>query len=63
MQSIKITIADDAVLLNDLLQNNLVCHEIAHSVGFGHGTARASCMTNGENNRLAWWEIRDINYK
>lgn len=56
-----IVIADDAVLMSDLLQNNLVCHELGHSVGFGHGTAGASCMTGGENNRLAWWEIQAIN--
>lgn len=59
----KITIADDAESMSDLLQNNLVCHEIGHSVGFGHGTVGASCMTGGENNRLAWWEIQTINTK
>ena len=59
-----IVIADDAYLMSDLLQNNLVCHELGHSVGFGDGgTAGASCMTGGENNRLAWWEIQTINSK
>ena len=59
----RITIADDADQMSDLLQNNLVCHELGHSVGFGHGTAGASCMTGGDNNMLAWWEIQTINSK
>ena len=59
-----IKIADDAVLMSDLLQNNLVCHELGHSVGFRDGgTAGASCMTGGDNNKLAWWEIQKINFK
>lgn len=61
--SAMIVIADDADELSDLLQNNLVCHELGHSFGFGHGTAGASCMTGGDNNMLAWWEVQTINSK
>ncbi len=56
-----IVIADDAHELSDLLQNNLVCHEIGHSIGFGHGTAGDSCMSGGDNNQLSYIEIGLIN--
>ncbi len=49
--------------MSNLLQNNLVCHELGHSVGFGHGTTRDSCMSGGDNNRLNANEIRSINYQ
>lgn len=56
-----IVIADDAHELPDLHQNNLVCHEVGHSIGFGHGTAGDSCMSGGENNRLNHIEVGLIN--
>ena len=56
-----IVIADNAHELSDLLQNNLVCHEVGHSIGFGHGTAGDSCMSGGENNQLNHIEIGLIN--
>lgn len=57
----RIIIADDAHQLSDLLQNNLVCHEIGHSIGFGHGTSGTSCMSSGDNNLLNTIEIGLIN--
>lgn len=60
----RIRINETAENLSELLQNNLVCHELGHTVGFGDGgTAGASCMTGGDNNQLAWWEIQTINSK
>ena len=56
-----IVIADDAHELSDLHQNNLVCHEVGHSIGFGHGTAGNSCMSGGENNQLSHIEVGLIN--
>lgn len=56
-----IVIADDAHELSDLLQNNLVCHEVGHSIGFGHGSAGDSCMSGGENNQLSHIEVGLIN--
>ncbi len=57
----RIVIADDTHNLSDLLQNNLVCHEIRHSIGFGHGTSGTSCMSGGENNQLNTIEVGLIN--
>ena len=57
----EITISLTATDLSVLLQNNLVCHELGHSIGFGHGTSKTSCMTEGENNKLDVWEIAAIN--
>ena len=57
----RIVIGDDSHNLSELHQNNLVCHEIGHSIGFGHGTAGNSCMSNGENNQLNTIEIGLIN--
>ena len=52
-----IRIDDDSYSdLEDLLRMNLVCHELAHSIGFGHGTAKTSCMNSGNNNTLDAWE-------
>ena len=59
--SARIVIADDAHQLSDLLQNNLVCHEVGHSIGFGHGTAGDSCMSGGDNNQLSHIEVGLIN--
>ena len=58
-----IIIADDAHNLSPLLQNNLVCHELGHSIGFGHGITRDSCMSGGDNNALNPREIGLINFK
>ena len=57
----KVVIGDDAHELSDLLQNNLVCHELGHSIGFGDGTAGTSCMSGGDNNQLNLIEIQSIN--
>ena len=57
----RIVIADDAHNLSDLHQNNLVCHEIGHSIGFGHGTAGDSYMSGGDNNQLSTIEVGLIN--
>ena len=57
----RIVIADDAHELSDLHQNNIVCHEIGHSIGFGHGTSATSCMSGGDNNQLNAIEIGLIN--
>lgn len=43
------------------IKNNLVCHELGHTVGFGHGVVESSCMTGGDNSRLGWWEVNAIN--
>jgi hypothetical protein len=60
----RIRIKSDAHEMNDdLLENNLVCHELGHSIGFGHGSSRTSCMTSGDNNVLDAWEVRAINLK
>ena len=56
-----IVIADDAHNLSELLKNNLVCHEIGHSIGFGHGTSGSSCMSGGDNNQLNTIEVGLIN--
>ena len=48
--------------MTELLRNNLVCHELGHTVGFQDGgTSKTSCMTDGRNNMLDQWEIRAIN--
>ena len=56
-----IVIADDAHNLSELLKNNLVCHEIGHSIGFGHGTSGTSCMSGADNNQLNTIEVGLIN--
>lgn len=44
------------------MKNNLVCHELGHTVGFNDGgTTGSSCMTSGQNSRLGWWEVATIN--
>jgi len=48
--------------LGSHMTNNLVCHEIGHSVLFRDGgTTGSSCMTAGDNSRLGWWEKGTIN--
>ncbi len=48
--------------MSPLLRNNLVCHELGHTVGLHDGgTSKTSCMTYGDNNKLDRWEIRAIN--
>jgi len=63
--SAQIRIHDDAYFypgMTELLRNNLVCHELGHSVGFNDGgTSSTSCMTGGNNNKLDPYEIRAIN--
>ena len=46
---------------SSLLKNNLVCHEVAHTVGFDHGWRGHSCMSGGDNNILSNDEIAAIN--
>ena len=43
--------------MSSLLQNNLVCHELGHTVGFADGgTLQHSCMDGGDNNMLRPYE-------
>jgi len=45
----------------DLCRKNLICHELGHSVGFHHGTAKSSCINGGYSNELDNWEVTAIN--
>ena len=57
----EIEIDDDAYAdLSELLRRNLVCHELAHSIGFNHGESQTSCMNSGNNNLLDAWETMAI---
>ena len=58
-----IIIDEDSYKLSNLLQNNLVCHELGHSIGFGHGITGDSCMSGGDNNALNPREIDLINFR
>jgi len=43
-------------------KNNVVCRELAHTVGFSDGgNNQASCITSGENSRLRSWESSKVN--
>ncbi len=57
----RIRIDEDAWDLTFLLEKNLVCHEVGHTVGFGHGSTQDSCMSSGDNNKLNTWEKDKIN--
>ncbi len=35
-----------------LSRKNMVCHELAHSIGFHHGNSESSCVNDGMNNML-----------
>ncbi len=60
--SFRLLIADDADEMSSLLQNNLVCHELGHTVGFADGgTLQHSCMDGGDNNMLRPYERGKIN--
>lgn len=49
--------------LSSHMRNNLVCHEIAHTLGFNDGgSTGSSCLTSGNNSRLGWWERDEINW-
>lgn len=44
------------------MKNNAVCHEFGHTVGFDDGGLNGgSCMTGGDNTRLAGWEVLQLN--
>lgn len=60
-EQFRVRIDTDADNLPILQERNLVCHEIGHTVGFGHGTDHTSCMSGGNNNILGWWEVNLIN--
>lgn len=59
----RIRIKEDArYKLTTLLQENLTCHEIGHTVGFRDGGFNGtSCMTGGNNAILNWFERLEIN--
>ncbi len=41
--------------------DNIACHEIAHGVGFDHGDTGQSCIDEGNNGIITWYEIGKIN--
>ena len=46
----------------DHMQNNLICHELGHTVGFADGgNLKTSCMDGGDNNELGNYEMGKIN--
>ena len=57
-----LTISETAENLPSNIQNNLVCHELGHTIGFNDGgTLQTSCMTGGHTAKYNTAEINMIN--